>query len=154
MWGCEWKRIQREDPTAKAFRNKYKNLKKKSFPNKEAIIEGIVSGNKYRLGAKRKVNTRFIVDELYGLAEVDINVPQELKKRFAHYPPIFKNHMVSRDDIGQHMKEFAEANHIMRQPRRSLIGSFYGNKIFLTTPILKWYLKKGLVITRVYEFIE
>ena len=42
----------------------------------------------------------------------------------------------------------------MKQPRRSLIGSMFGEKILLATPLLKWYLEHGLEVTRVYQVIE
>jgi hypothetical protein len=46
-------------------------------------------------------------------------------------PPVFKNTDVSRDDIGDHMKTYAEERGIMNQKRRCLIGSMHGEKIFL-----------------------
>ena len=42
----------------------------------------------------------------------------------------------------------------MSQPRRSLIGSYFGEKILLATPLLKWYLEHGLEVTHVYQVIE
>ena len=68
--------------------------------------------------------------------------------------PIFKNVKITRDDIGDYMKSYAEENKIMSQPRRSLIGSYFSEKILLTTPLLKWYLEHGLEVTRVYQVIE
>eukprot|EP00112_Aurelia_sp_Birch-Aquarium-sp1_P003812 Seg1430.4 transcript_id=Seg1430.4/GoldUCD/mRNA.D3Y31 product="hypothetical protein" protein_id=Seg1430.4/GoldUCD/D3Y31 len=38
--------------------------------------------------------------------------------------------------------------------RRLLIGSYYGKKIGLATPLLKWYLSKGMKITRIYRILE
>jgi len=38
--------------------------------------------------------------------------------------------------------------------RKSLIGSNHGTKILLATPLLKWYLEHGLVVTKVYQVIE
>ncbi|KAJ8021643.1 hypothetical protein HOLleu_38905 [Holothuria leucospilota] len=42
----------------------------------------------------------------------------------------------------------------MQKPRRSLIGSMFGQKILLITPIVKWYLNHGLQVTRIYQVIE
>ena len=39
-------------------------------------------------------------------------------------------------------------------PRRLLIGSYFGEKIGLSTPLLQWYLNKGLVETRIYTVVE
>ena len=63
--------------------------------------------------------------------------------------PIFKKTEISRDDIGEFMKVYAEAHNIMTQTRRSLIGSMKGDKILLATPLLKWYLEHGLEVTKV-----
>ena len=52
------------------------------------------------------------------------------------------------------MKEFVEKYNLSKTPRRSLIGSMHGEKMLFATPLLKWYLDKGLKITRVYECIE
>jgi hypothetical protein len=41
----------------------------------------------------------------------------------AEMPPVFKNTHVSRDDIGDHTKTFAEERGIMTRKRKCLIGS-------------------------------
>ena len=43
---------------------------------------------------------------------------------------------------------------ILKQPRRALIASFYGEKIVLATPLLQWYLKHGLVRSHIYQIIQ
>ena len=68
--------------------------------------------------------------------------------------PIFKNIEVSRDDIGDNMRQYAVDHDIMSQPRKSLVGSMFGEKIMIITPLLKWYLIKGLVVTRIYQVVE
>lgn len=42
----------------------------------------------------------------------------------------------------------------MSQPWKSIIGSIFGFKMIIITPLLKWYLAKGLVVTRMYQFVE
>jgi DNA-directed RNA polymerase subunit RPC12/RpoP len=44
---------------------------------------------------------------------------------------------VSIDDIGDHMKTYAEERGIMNQKRKCLIGSMYGEKIMVILPLLK-----------------
>ena len=68
--------------------------------------------------------------------------------------PVFKNIKISREDIGQHMQTFAEEENIMSQPRRRLIGSYFGEKSFLPSPLIKWYLKHGLEVTHIYQVVE
>ena len=86
--------------------------------------------------------------------ECDIHVPEHLREKFSEMCPVFKNTEISRDDIGEFMKAYAEENDIMSRPRRSLIGNMKGEKILLATPLLKWYLEHGLEVTRVYQVIE
>ena len=68
--------------------------------------------------------------------------------------PIFKNTEVSLKDVGQHMQEYAKEHKIKDIPHRLLIGSYFGKKIGLSTPLLKWYLNHGLVISHIYTVIE
>jgi hypothetical protein len=68
-------------------------------------------------------------ETLFGCVECDIHEPDILGDHFQEMCPIFKNIDISRDDIGEFMKKYAEENDIMRQPRRSLIGSMVGKKI-------------------------
>ena len=42
----------------------------------------------------------------------------------------------------------------MTIPRRMLVGSYYGDKILLATPLLRWYLDHGLEVLHVYQVIE
>jgi disulfide oxidoreductase YuzD len=50
-----------------------------------------------------------VMDEkLFGALEVDLHVPDDLKSKFSEMPLVFKNIDVSRDDIGDHMKAYAE----------------------------------------------
>ena len=93
-------------------------------------------------------------DRLFGFVECDIHVPEALKPVFAECPPIFKNTTVSRDDIGPTMAAFAQANDLLTQPRRMLIGSMFGEKILLGTPLIRWYVAHGLVITHIYQVME
>jgi hypothetical protein len=46
-----------------------------------------------------------------------------MKSKFAEMPPIFKNVEVSRDDIGDHMRQYAVDHDIMSQPRKRVIES-------------------------------
>ena len=68
---------------------------------------------------------------LFGCAECDIHVPEQLRETFSEMCPIFKNTEISRDDI----------------------GSMVGKKILFTTPLLKWYLEHGLQVRIKYRFV-
>ena len=91
---------------------------------------------------------------LFGCVEVDIRVPDHLKEKFSDLCPIFKNTDISCASIGDFMKSYPEEHNIMAQPRHSLIGSRKGENFLLATPLLKWYLEHGLVVTRVHQVVE
>lgn len=139
-WECEWQKDKRGDPAINKFISDHLSLLCKSncLSGKE-IVENIRNGS------------------LFGMVECDIEVPRNdgyLIKFFEEFPPICKNTNISIDDIGDHMRSYAEENGYMRKPRRNLINSYWGQKILLTTPIVQWYLKNGLVVTRIYQVIE
>ncbi len=90
-------------------------------------------------------------EKLFGCVECDIHLPERLREKFSEMCPVFKNTDISRDDIGEFMKTYAEENDIMTRPRRSLIGSMVGEKILLATPLLKWYLEHGLEVRIKYR---
>ena len=92
--------------------------------------------------------------ELFGMARVDIVVPATLERDFAEMQPIFKNTAVSRTDVGDTMKAFVDAAGTLKTPRRALVGSYVGKNVLIITPLLRWYLKKGLVLENVYEVVQ
>ena len=124
MWECQWKRESKALPRPKW------NM------TQSEILADVVNGT------------------LFGMVECDVHVPPDLRKHFSEMQPIFKNVTVSRDDIGPYMSQYAEEHNILAKPRRMLIGSYRGNKILLTTPLLRWYLAHGLVVDRVYQIVE
>ena len=62
---------------------------------------------------------------LIGYVQSDIELPEHLKKYFSNFPPLFKNNVVSRPDIGNLMRGNAKEEGIMSQPRRMLRRSFH-----------------------------
>ena len=56
--------------------------------------------------------------------QCDIGVPENLRSKCVNFPPIFKNTLVGRSDIGDLMKNYAEEERILSQPRKMLISSF------------------------------
>ena len=59
-----------------------------------------------------------------------------------------------RASLGPFMRQYAEEHDILSKPRGMLVGSYRGVKILLATPLLRWYLARGLVVDRVYQIIE
>ena len=92
--------------------------------------------------------------KLFGYVQGDIEVPEELKEKFANFPPIFKNTNVGRHDIGSLMKDYAEKEGLLCQPQKMLISSYFLENGTLITPLLLFYLDLGLVCKKVYRFVE
>ena len=91
---------------------------------------------------------------LFGYVQCHLKVPEHLKAYFANFPPIFRKAVVSRNDIGDLMKEYAEKEGIVSQPRRMLISNFYPNNGTIITPLLIFFLHLGLECTKIHQFVQ
>ena len=133
MWECDWKEL-RDEPDVKIFLDIPRH--RKWTMTEQHILAAVIDGT------------------LFCMVECDIRVPEHLQDHFAEMQPVFKNVTVTRDDIGPFMRQYAEENDIMSTPRRMLVGSYRGEKILLTTPLLRWYIAHGLVVDHVYQVVE
>ena len=96
-----------------------------------------------------------IIDRrLFSYVQCDIEVPEYLRDYFSNFPYIFKNSVVNRSDIGDLMKESAEKERIMPQPRTMLISSFILTNGTIITPLLLFYLQLGLVCKNIHRFVQ
>jgi hypothetical protein len=138
VWECEWEKYVGANPDVRQF---LKTLFSSLYPTrKEMTLETAVSD--ISTGA------------FFGLVECDIRVPAELEEKFSEMAPIFKNVPVSREDLSSHMREFADERGFLKSPQRMLVGSLFGEKILLLSELAKWYLEKGLVITKIYQMVD
>ena len=133
MWECVWKQLVRSE----------KPLNMYHYPGED----------KFRL-SETEILKMVQNGSLFGAIEVDIKVPEHLTENFSEMTPIFKNVEVTSDDIGDFMESYLQECGRKFQNTRYLIGSMFGNKILLITPILKWYLEHGLVVTKDYQVIQ
>ena len=134
MWECEWWNLYKTTTCVKEHL-------RESFPyerplREESLLEQIRSG------------------KLFGYVQCDIEVPEELKEKFANFPPIFKNTNLGRHDIGSLMRDYAEKEGLLSQPRKMLISSYFLENGTLITPLLLFYLDLGLVCKKIYRFVE
>ena len=102
----------------------------------------------------RDIEKAVLNGSLFGLVQCDIRVPEHLHDHFSEMTPIFKNAEVSREDIGEFMESYANEKKLLSQPRKTLVGSYFGKNMILITPLLQWYLQHGLVITDIQQVIE
>ena len=119
-WECNWWELYRVYAPVESYL-------RANFPYKRPLIE-------------EKLLQGLINGQLFGYVQCDIEVPEHLRDYFCNFPPIFENTVVSRNDIGDLMKEYAEKEWIMPQPRRMLISSFILTNGTIITPLLLFYL--------------
>ncbi|XP_069109836.1 LOW QUALITY PROTEIN: uncharacterized protein [Argopecten irradians] len=93
-------------------------------------------------------------EKIFGAVEVDIAVPPNLKDKFSEMSPIFANTDVPYECIGEYMQDIGERVGVSKKPRRLLVGGMRATKILLATPLLKWYMEHGLIVSRVYTVVE
>ena len=134
MWECEWWSLYETDASAKSHLRK--NFPYKRPLSEEQLLQGNIDGR------------------LCGYVQCDIEFPEHLWRYFSNFPPIFKNTVVSREDFGNLMTEYAENERNMAQPRKLLISSFNLTKATIISPLLCFYLKLGLVCKKIYRFVE
>ena len=77
---------------------------------------------------------------MFGYVQCEIEVPEVMRKKFANFPPIFKNANVERHNIGSMMKDYAEKKGLLCQPRKMLISSCFLENGTLITSLLLFYL--------------
>ena len=128
MCECEWWRLY--NTTTNVNLHIWENFPYRRSLTEQQLLEGMKIGS------------------LFGYVQCNIEVPENLRVNFANFPPIFKITLISKNDIGELMKTYAEEGGILSQPRKMLISSFTLQIGTLITPLLLFYLQLGLVVTK------
>ena len=84
MWECEWWRLYRTTNTVEQHIREH-------FPYRRSLAA------EQLLEEKKK-------GKLFGYVQCDIEVPENKRSDFVNFPPIIKNALVSKSDIGDLMK--------------------------------------------------
>ena len=134
MWECEWWRLYKTTNTVKQHIREHFFYRRSLAA--EQFLEEIKKG------------------KLFGYVQCDIEVPKNLRSKFDNFPLIFKNTLVSKNDIGDLMETYAEEERILSQPRKMLISSFTLQNETLIGPLLLFFLQLGLVCTKTHRFVE
>ena len=94
-------------------------------------------------------------DKLFGFFQVDIEVPEQLRKRFSEFCPLFVISEVPEEQIPQHMKDYQiNTGRKKIKNNKKLLGVMKAEKILLYWPLLKWYLNHGLQVTKIHRYIS
>ena len=134
MWECEWWSLYKTDASVKShLREGF--LYRRSL-SEDGLLQGLIDGR------------------LFGYVQCVIEVPEYLRDHFSNFPPIFRNTVVIRDDVGNLMKHNAENENIMAQTRRMLISIFFLTNDTIITPLLWFYMQLGLVCKKIHRFVQ
>ena len=76
------------------------------------------------------------------------------KSKILQFTTYCKSIDVTRNDIGEYMKSYAEENDLLKQPQQMTISSFNLNYWTLITPLFKFYLELGLQCTKINRFLQ
>ena len=111
--------------------------KHKGKVSREDILKGVKDGS------------------LYGYLLVDISVPEQLKGKYKHFPPIFVNQDITPDVVGEHMQQHISENNIKLTSRRLLVSDMQATEILLSSDLLRFYITElDLQCTEVYQVVE
>ena len=128
MWECEWWRLYKTTITVKNI-------------SENTSLSGV--------HLQRTNFTRDKGRKVFGFVQCDIEGLENLRSKLVNFPPIFKNTLVSKGDIGDLLKNYAEEEKLLSQPQKMLITSFTLQYGTLITPLLLLYLQLGLVVTEI-----
>ena len=143
IFECEWLKMKRDNNRIKSYlRSKMSPLFHQQTSTSDII--DLVKNNK-----------------LFGAVECDLTVPESWSRNgispyeyFSEFCPLFRTCNVSMNDIGDHMQCFMKDNNMSARTRKTLVAGMRAEKILLATPLLKFYLDLGLVVSDVYTVIE
>ena len=112
-------------------------------------------GEKAERAKQDEIIQNVLNDKLFGFFEVDIEVPEQKRKRFSEFCPLFVISEVPEDQIPQHMKDYKiNTGRKMIKNNKKLLGVMKTEKILLYSPLLKWYLNHGLHVTKIHRYIS
>ena len=104
---------------------------------------------------KNEIIQNVLNDKLFGFFEVDIEVPEQKRKRFSEFCPLFVISEVPEEQIPQHMKDYKiNTGRKKIKNNKKLLGVMKTEKILLYSPLLKWYLNHGLQVTKIHRYIS
>ena len=104
---------------------------------------------------KDKLIQNVLNDKLFGFFQVEIEVPEQLRKHFSEFCPLFVISEVPEEQIPQHMKDYQiNTGRKKIKNNKKLLGVMKAEKILLYSPLLKWYLNHGLRVTKLHRYIS
>jgi len=91
-------------------------------------------------------------EELFGFARVSVYCPDSLKPTFDQFPLVFHRKLISIDDFNPWHKEQLKKVGALKKPVMEPTSSFGATSLVLPTPLIRFYMEKGLVVHSVSEY--
>ena len=138
VWECDWTRQIDESPSINCFLKAFNDATygaRRNNPSQQSLLQEVLDG------------------KVFGYVVCYIHVPDHLTEYFSEMSPIFVNVMLNRDHLSPHMLQHVQSTDEFSSPRRCLVGAMAAKKILLSE-LLRWYLKHGLVVTKIYQVIQ
>ena len=142
IWECEWDEQKRSSPSEK-LRDIVRRLG--LYPE---------SGYSKSKMTENEVKESMKNGSFFGIAKVDISVPDKLRDYFSIFPPLFSKCDVSIDDVGPYTEKMCREQGDLKTPREQLITCFEVEGSILSSGLINWYLNKGMVISHVHWTLE
>ena len=96
---------------------------------------------------------RVRMDDWFGFAEVDIQIPKSLWVKFEEMP-FFYNKQILEQAVPLHMKAFRDCTGRTQSKSQKLVGALSAEKMLVYAPLLCWYLDHGAELLAVYRTID
>ena len=133
MWECEWWRLYKTS-------NFVKKRMRESFPYGRSL-------------AAQQLLEEAENGKLLGYVKGDIEKPENLRVKFPNLPSIFKNTLVSKNDIGESVKTYADEKKTVSISENNDFNFTIQNATQITPPLL-FNLQLCLVCTKVHGSVE
>jgi hypothetical protein len=134
--GCEWQKIVRT-----------LNLRYHPTPDLPQIMNSF--------GSEKNIIDGIADNELFGFAVVDVNCPSRVFEaiKWLNFPPIIQRQLITEDMISPYMLGRCKDRNY-KLPQSTLIQTFNAKQILLYTPLIRFYMKLGLEISNVSQFVQ
>ena len=116
------------------------NIAKKNEIEISSFIEKklVKKLSNYTSLSKTEILQKIQTGELFGFARVSLEVPTSKYDKFKEFCPIFRNRVITREDLSPYQQKIAVDNDLLKHGRKSLISVMKAERIVLITPLIKW----------------
>ena len=109
--------------------------------------------------ATEREAVRWLVQSLkdgtwFGFAEVDIEIPEALRRKFEEMCPFFYNKEVPVEAVPKQMTDYLQRIGRTRGNGKKLVGALSAEKLLVYAPLLRWYVDHGAVNKAVHRTID